>query len=256
MPTAAFRPTSAAAAAILGQSSAADTIVLELKEMVFSFTVLMERHRTGSPTDPTLTHAVLHKAAQRLQRLSELMGVPLESSTDVAQHYAELRDAHKRILELEAALAARSPELAVSATLRQLADRVSAWWSSYGVGSVDELWFTREGALGFRLTCEAHASGHEDEVELELKDWSSWLARLASQGFVLDMDARPQEGYILDTDTNRGLLERAMTGVFPSAVLVSSTNRRDCKGLLKLHTVEFSVPALSDAMNFGGQPPR
>lgn len=133
---------------------------------------------------------VMGVTESKLRDLGQLLGVDTEAAQHIEARHAEIRRANLRIRELEGALGQAMPPEAIQPTLKQLADKLDAWWDREGFGHIRETHFGAWNAK-VEFSCrfigsKPYVPGAEGKPHAERK--ALWLADLQRRGFVLNDD--------------------------------------------------------------------
>lgn len=219
----------------------------EIKEMANGLGYLAEMARSGNPIDANLTHSILYIAESGLVKLSKITGVEIDSLATREVRYAELRRANTRIHELERLLAQGTSAEQARMAIREMLDRLSAWWRADGLGHVSDAHLSVWGGVEVTLSCSLFGNFRLTGSDTPVSDksrYQTWMDSLTEQGFVILTESRNRAN-LPDCEQNRKALISLIQNTIPSAEIRSFSNQHVSGGLV-LRDVKVSIDNLED----------
>lgn len=207
----------------------------------------VQRH--NGTLNAELAQNVLCVTEYSLADLSKLLGIASQTAQDIEKRHAALRQANQRIHELERQLgAAQAPDM-TQASLKNLAERVEAWWRQEGFGHISSVHFDKYGCE-IDFCCSLFGDFYVVDSPTPVSDkerYRLWLAHLAERGFVLtDEDG---DDALQDCDQNREVLTALFAHRLPSARLRSVENHARRGKDFVLRGVKVYVRQLADILS-------
>lgn len=226
-------------------------------DMIFGLRTLLETLDAERFVPAELGSAVLSNAEYQLADISRQLGIPLETAERVEERGAALRQAHRRIQELETTLGQRLDATQVALAQQALAKQLERWWELEGFGHIRSLAFDKYGNAVVEFSC--HLFGdfsltHSPTPVTDAERKASWLADLQARGFVLHEEHRGSEFSLIDCDANRTVLTGLLKSRLPSLQVNAYENHVNSRGVAVLRSVRTHIFRLQDiaALNVSG----
>lgn len=236
------------------QLAAVERHVTELYQAV---ALIPQTLRGNLGLERNLASNALTVAESHLHAVFKLVGIESESAAERASRYAALREANRRIRELEGELGRTVTAAATQQSIKGLADIVKRWWGRHGFGHVAQIDFGAYGLCKLRLSC--HLAGHREYVDCDdnparKPTFEEWFAQLEARGFQFHREGSSRSDIeLLDCDTNRDLVRALVLDAFPSAAIGSMVNRGTRNGRMVLQDVEVYVYELLEIEALGAR---
>jgi hypothetical protein len=138
----------------------------------------------------------------------------------------------------------------VQSAVRDLSQRVRAWWHKEGLGHTSEIRLTENGSLEAKFSCMLglhvdELAYDEDASMPEAQRRALVIQRFRDRGLVL-LDSPNEDLSVVDCDRSTEALRLQLKTTFPSCVVRSFESRGTRNGTFVLSTVHCLVRDLTD----------
>jgi len=202
-----------------------DELSVEMKDTLIS---LMESHTAG---------------------FSKILGYDSQAASRIDDMFGGIRQANRKIKELEQQLADNNPVSGVKELLREMHDGLYAWWNMQGFNLVTDDAFGSYGYKGrFCLSLNTVSTFSRKPITEE-QERRSKLNELLDDGYELTLVKGDREYVLLDTPTNRKKINYLLKTAFPSAKIIKWNNYWLNNDDFKLWDVEVIIYNLAEIKN-------
>jgi len=146
---------------------------------------------------------------------SKVMKYDSQATARILERYADIRNANKRIQELEEMLANTTPVTGLKELLYSMHRALYDWWEEQGFNLVTDDEFGNYGYKGKFCLDTSYISFDSTRPVTEEKEHKSRLEQMIEEGYEFVKEDR-REYVLIDTPKNRELITKIVKDKFPS----------------------------------------
>lgn len=214
-------------------------------------TLLKALTQSGNEFSVDLIKSVMSNIEFAVRDISKHTGIQSDTADEVQERYVKLRQANERIAALESQLGQCVSGETIKHGLKNLAEKLNAWWDMEGFGYIQELVFNPYGCK-LKLSCGLSGAGLGllgDTPVTDRENYQRWLGKLQAKGFTLINTARSKDPHVLDTPRARELLMDNIASRFPSSRLSGFESAVTDDGSVVLRSLSLSIRDLREIEN-------
>lgn len=157
--------------------------------------------------------------------ISKLLNYESVLTKEKEERHQRIREANRRIRELEKQLGDNKPIDGLKEQLQLLASRVSSWWNKYGFYHVSDVVFTEYGLYKARFCFMLdHLYTFSETPVTDKKNRKQRVQELIEEGWDIYYEEGGRSPKLVDNDNNRSRLVKLIQTRFPSAKIVRTRN--------------------------------
>lgn len=214
-------------------------------------TLLKALTQSGDEVSVDLIKSVMSNIEFAVRDISKHTGIQSDTADEIQERYVKLRQANERIAALESQLGQRVSGETIKHGLKNLAEKLNAWWDREGFGYIKEMVFNPYGCR-LKLSCGLSGAGLGllgDTPVTDRENYQRWLEELRAKGFTLVKTARSKDPHVLDTPLARELLMGNIASRFPSSRLSGFESAVTDEGSVVLRSLSLSIRDLTEIEN-------
>jgi hypothetical protein len=179
-------------------------------------------------------------------------GLPSERDKEINQSVNKYLQ--EQIKELQALVENNNDFTPVKGNISLIGKKIDKWWDEKGFNYISELTFNKYGNINitFGFMLDSFSSNHSETPDTEEKLAREKFDNLIKDGFIFLKERNDSEKNLIDCDENRELLKKLIHSVFPTAKIMSFTNRlhnNNAEGKMYIRYMEVSVSEYEEIKN-------
>lgn len=208
-----------------------------IRSMVNSLSFFEER-LAGKPTrDDAVTHISLLESDYK--QLSDLLDIKNVTADSLRNRDTMLKDAYRKIEQLQGELTQHTSASTIEAKLRQYADTISLFYHALGFGYASIEFGLSTAVVKFYATLEYHVRNKTKNL-LE-KQFQTHYSLITSSDSLYDIERGDNHAELLDTDMNKKFIAKLFQTEFPDSYIIEYHSRPNDFGTFSLFSLDFTV---------------
>ncbi len=193
-----------------------------------------------------------------MAEVAKATGISTNTLRDIDSRFEQIREANKKIHQLEKQLGERAEINSLGHAIELLENKMRYWWATEGLGHVSELSLKNRCAF-VNLSAHlfgSHSSCFSKTPVSDKEQHRLWLHALIDRGFILTntSEDRHQKAEFVDCDQNRVALGNLFSDRLPSSQIINISNHMNRSGQFIMIDIQIIVRDLSDIHNLATGP--